>query len=97
MKIILTLFIFIVAFYLAAMIFRRLTQTMQQLADLRTDLAKSDAQLQVKLAALQTEREKTQLEALPRAASPRETSSNRSDETNTDQTLSSQQNTKLKM
>jgi septation ring formation regulator EzrA len=54
MKIILTLLIFIVAFYLAAMMFRRLTQTMQQLADLRTDLAKSDVQLQAKLAALQT-------------------------------------------
>jgi septation ring formation regulator EzrA len=45
MKIILTLLIFIVAFYLAAMMFRRLTQTMQQLADLRSDLAKSDVQL----------------------------------------------------
>ena len=92
MKIILTLLIFIVAFYIAAMIFRRLTQTVQQLADLRSDLAKSDAQLQVKLAALPTERDAPQLEALPREAS-----STGSDETNTDQTLSSQQNTKPKM
>lgn len=102
MKIILTLLIFIVAFYLAAMIFRRLTQTVQQLADLRSDLAKSDAQLRVKLAALPTEREKSERETTgsetPRLeALPREASSTRSDETNTDQTLQSQQNTKPKM
>ena len=101
MKIILTLLIFIVAFYIAAMMFRRLTQAAQQLADLRSDLAKSDAQLQVKLTVLQQEREAIQretpqLEASPREASPRETSSTRSD-ANTDQTLSPQQNTRLKM
>ena len=86
MKIILTLLIFIVAFYIAAMVFRRLTQTVQQLADLRSDLAKSDAQLQVKLAATQQERDTPQLEA----------SSTRSDESNTNQTLSSE-DAKLKM
>ena len=87
MKILLTLLIFIVAFYLAAMMFRRLTQTVQQLADLRSNLAKSDAQLQVKLAALQTERDVLKLEA----------SSTRSDESNTNQTQLSEENAKLKM
>lgn len=73
MKIILTLLVFIVAFYLAAMMFRRLTQTAHQLGELRSDLAKSDAQLQVKLAALQAERDALKQDALTAEASSTQT------------------------